>query len=469
MFEQALADPSLDAAQMRSLEAGLVVVGLFEPQLVPLTRQRLGRFDPEAPLTDFDSRIVLGVRRLRPGPDRNPQGHRGRVGAAPARRRSHLLRTARPRLLWWPRCCGPQTVSTTHSASPKGLTRAGEDRGRSCWPAAPHGCGPTSCTGAVRSPTPKPGSTSAVDTAVAHGFTTVTNWAGSEYAIMLADRGDGPAALQVLHRLGLDGPLPDTVHLYSAQLAAWVVRVACGQTREGIDQIRAVGRQWEAIGVRNPDLAPWRPHLAQALLLAGEREKRACSPTSALPWPAAWGAHRPLARALRVQGLATGGEDGTALLHESVALARDSPGQLELASSLVEVGAAERRANHRAAAREPLEEGLALAHHCGARSLQERALAELLAAGARPRRPRPAAVTPSPPASCASPAWPAMGKPTGRSPSACSSPKRRSRPTCPTPSANCTSTHAPKSPQHSPANKPQQRSAGPGPASPPAP
>src|SRR5260370_23272250 len=89
----------------------------------------------------------------------------------------------------------------------------------------------------------------------------------------------------------------------------------------------------------------------------------------------------------RRQVVATGGPDGTAVLRESVALASDSPGRQELASSLVELGAAERRANHRAAAREPLEEGLALAHQCGARALQDRALAELLAAGARPRRP----------------------------------------------------------------------------------
>jgi DNA-binding CsgD family transcriptional regulator len=193
--------------------------------------------------------------------------------------------------------------------------------------------------------------------------------------------------LQVLHRLGLDGPLPDTVHLYSAQLAAGVVRVACGQTREGIDQIRMVGRRWEAIGARNPDLAPWRPHLAQALLLAGQHEEAQALADEHAALARGWGAHRPLARALRVQGLATGGPDGTALLHESVALARDSPGQLELAFSLVELGAAERRANHRAAAREPLEEGLSLAHQCGAHALQDRALAELLAAGARPRRP----------------------------------------------------------------------------------
>jgi len=228
---------------------------------------------------------------------------------------------------------------------------------------------------------------SAVDMAEEHGFTTVTNWAGPHYATMLADRGDGPAALQVLRRLGLDRPLPDTVHQYSAQLAAGIARVACGQTQEGIDQIRTAGRGWEAIGVRNPDLAPWRPHLAQALLLAGERGEARVLADEHAAIARSWGAPRPLARALRVQALAAGGHDGTALLHQSVAMARNSPSSLELALSLVELGAAERRANHPAAAREPLEEGMSLAHQCGARALQDRALAELLATGARPRRP----------------------------------------------------------------------------------
>ena len=202
---------------------------------------------------------------------------------------------------------------------------------------------------------------------------------------MLADRGDGPTALQVLRRLGLDRPLPDTVHFYEARLAGGTAKVACGQIREGIDQIRAVGGRWEAIGAQNPDLAPWRAYLAQALLLLGHREEARALADRHAALARGWGAHRPLARALRVQGLTTGGPGGTALLHESVKLARDSPGQLEL--SLVELGAAERRANRRTAAREPLEEGLALAHQCGARSQQDCALAELLAAGARPRRP----------------------------------------------------------------------------------
>jgi hypothetical protein len=76
------------------------------------------------------------------------------------------------------------------------------------------------------------------------------------------------------------------------------------------------------------------------------------------------------------------------VLRASVQVARGSPGRLEVAAlSLVELGAAERRADRRTAAREPLEEGLALSHQCGARAFQDRALADLLAAGARPRRP----------------------------------------------------------------------------------
>jgi DNA-binding NarL/FixJ family response regulator len=53
---------------------------------------------------------------------------------------------------------------------------------------------------------------------------------------------------------------------------------------------------------------------------------------------------------------------------------------------LVDLGAALRRTNERAAAREPLREGLDLAHQCGAKLLAERAEQELEASGARPRR-----------------------------------------------------------------------------------
>jgi DNA-binding CsgD family transcriptional regulator len=387
VFEQVLADPSLDAGLMRKADTGLVLLGLFEPELVPLARERLSRFDPEAPLTDFDSRTLLAcaaydqaragtgkdtavewVMRLvadRAILDENGRGAFAEVGGV---------------LLAADRLDEAQRLA-------EDLTQAGEESGSvllacgALWLQADilHHRGALADAEAYFSST--------VDTAVAHGFITPVNWAGAQYAILLADRGDGKAAWQMLRRLGLDGPLRETGYLYEARLAAGVARVACGQVHEGIDQLRAVGRRWEAIGARNPDMAPWRPHLAQALLLLGERDEARALAEEHTALARAWGAGRPLAGALRVQGLALGGKEGILSLRESAEVARNSPGRLELALSLVELGAAERRANRRTAARELLQEGLALAHQCGARSLQDRALAELLAAGARPRRP----------------------------------------------------------------------------------
>jgi DNA-binding NarL/FixJ family response regulator len=103
---------------------------------------------------------------------------------------------------------------------------------------------------------------------------------------------------------------------------------------ECIDQIRTVGRRWEAIGARNPDLAPWRAHLAQALLLAGQREEARALADEHAALARTWGAHRPLARALRVQGLTADGNDGTALLRKSVQVAGDGHANRQIAQRL---------------------------------------------------------------------------------------------------------------------------------------
>ena len=96
-----------------------------------------------------------------------------------------------------------------------------------------------------------------------------------------------------------------------------------------------------------------------------------------------WGT--PLARglALRGRGLVTGDLDDLAAAVELLAA---SPARLHEAYARVDLGAALRRANRRAAARGPLTAGMDLAHTCGAKLLAERARTELLATGARPRR-----------------------------------------------------------------------------------
>jgi DNA-binding NarL/FixJ family response regulator len=81
-----------------------------------------------------------------------------------------------------------------------------------------------------------------------------------------------------------------------------------------------------------------------------------------------------------------GGDRGVELLTEAVEVLEDSPAVLEHARALADLGAARRRRGERSNAREPLRLALDLAHRCGATALVERAHAELLATGARPRR-----------------------------------------------------------------------------------
>ena len=70
----------------------------------------------------------------------------------------------------------------------------------------------------------------------------------------------------------------------------------------------------------------------------------------------------------------------------AVAVAATSPARLEHARALVELGAALRRGNQRAQAREVLRQGADLAGRCGAQPLLERAETELLSSGARGKR-----------------------------------------------------------------------------------
>jgi DNA-binding CsgD family transcriptional regulator len=88
----------------------------------------------------------------------------------------------------------------------------------------------------------------------------------------------------------------------------------------------------------------------------------------------------------RERGAAFPATRGFALLAEAVDVLDGSEFNLELARTLTEQGAALRRAGRRRDALEPLRRGLDLATRCGALALATRAQAELVTAGARPRR-----------------------------------------------------------------------------------
>ena len=90
--------------------------------------------------------------------------------------------------------------------------------------------------------------------------------------------------------------------------------------------------------------------------------------------------------ALRAQALVQGARPDIERLRAAVAQLEHSDAALEHARTLVELGAALRRSGRRSDARQPLALGLERAQHCTATALAQRALTELQATGARPRR-----------------------------------------------------------------------------------
>jgi DNA-binding CsgD family transcriptional regulator len=150
-------------------------------------------------------------------------------------------------------------------------------------------------------------------------------------------------------------------------------------------ELRAAAGTYETLHLLNPSASCWRSALALAVAAEDPAEARRLAGRELQDARRA-GMPRPAAIALRTSGLLEGGERGLRDLREAAELAAASGARLEHARGLVELGAALRRANQRTAAREPLRTGLDLAYRCGATRLVQQARAELLAAGARPRR-----------------------------------------------------------------------------------
>ena len=161
--------------------------------------------------------------------------------------------------------------------------------------------------------------------------------------------------------------------------------LATGDLTTARAELQAAAGTYETLHLLNPSASCWRSALALAMAAENPAEARRLA-DSELKDARRAGLRRPAGIALRTRGMLEGGERGLHDLREAAELAAASGARLEHARGLVELGAALRRANQRTAAREPLRTGLDLAYRCGATRLAQRAGAELLAAGARPRR-----------------------------------------------------------------------------------
>lgn len=192
------------------------------------------------------------------------------------------------------------------------------------------------------------------------------------------DEADGALAAA-----GLDGEIPDTYMLNFVLFARARLQRAAGRTDAAVtdlEELAARERRWRA---DNPGVFPWRSELA---LLVDDAERAASLAAEELVLARRFGTAAAIGRAQRVVGQSVGGDDGLRALRESMDTLDGSPWRLEYARTLIELGAALRRSGSRAAAREPLHDGMEVAHDCGATPLVELARQELLATGARPRR-----------------------------------------------------------------------------------
>ena len=129
---------------------------------------------------------------------------------------------------------------------------------------------------------------------------------------------------------------------------------------------------------------PWRSLLAEALLGLGARDeaRRLVAEELELARPSA-----PRARSASPSARwpLEGGDD-VPLLREAAAALDASEAQLERARAHADLGVALRRAGEATRRASSCALAVDVAHRCGASALEDRALGELRAAGARPSR-----------------------------------------------------------------------------------
>ena len=159
----------------------------------------------------------------------------------------------------------------------------------------------------------------------------------------LVAQGELAAADAALTTAGLDGDLADSYMLNFVLFARGKLRLAQGRDDEGDRRSRGARPARDQVAGPQPRRLP----VPLAARLAGvPRGRRARSPPRRSKLARAWGAAGALGRALRAHGLVTGG-DSTELRPERRGARRIAVAARAGPHSLIELGAAIRRAGHR--------------------------------------------------------------------------------------------------------------------------
>lgn len=209
--------------------------------------------------------------------------------------------------------------------------------------------------------------------------------AATQLLRVLIDRDELRAAEDVLQQC-IDPDASPSIEVPRFLCARARLRAAQGRLQEALEDLLESGQRSERLGLSLQHHALWRAETAVIWAALGNRKEARRLAGEQLALARAFGRPRTLGISLRACGLVEDGEPGLDLLAEAVNTLERSESPLELARALTDYGAALRRAGHRVQARAELERALDLSHRCGARGIAARARAELIAAGAKPRR-----------------------------------------------------------------------------------
>jgi ATP/maltotriose-dependent transcriptional regulator MalT len=198
----------------------------------------------------------------------------------------------------------------------------------------------------------------------------------------LAERGAYDEAERELEAFG---PITDERSSYSVTLlllARARLRRMTGRPEAGLTDARAAGERLDRMGVRSPAVAVWRSEAALSLLALGQRDEALALTAEEVALARQAQTPRAIGLSLVTRGIVEGSVER---LREGVDVLERTSARLDQARARAALGAALRRGNQRAEAKEHLRAALDLAHRAGSGTLADQAREELVAAGARPR------------------------------------------------------------------------------------
>jgi DNA-binding CsgD family transcriptional regulator/dihydroxyacetone kinase DhaKLM complex PTS-EIIA-like component DhaM len=221
----------------------------------------------------------------------------------------------------------------------------------------------------------------ALDLITAHDIQLGRYFAMALLVESLLAAGQVEAADETLRRSEIGAEIPLGLANINMLEARGLLHLAQGNTRAGLDDLLEYGRREELSGAANPLSSRWRSHACLALRALADDEGARNMAVEELQRARRWGSASGVGIALRAVALTAADTPSIDRLAEAVAVLDRSPARLEYARALTDLGAAQRRANRRAEARNTLERALKLARECGGQAVAERAAVELRASG----------------------------------------------------------------------------------------